>query len=578
MNATSTPIPDKWLKAAVLGSIWAAFEIIAGSFLHNLRIPFAGTALSMFSVFMLVAFMRHWKETGVIIRAGVVAALMKSISPSAVIFGPMVAIFMEALILESLTLFLGRHLLSFLLAGALAVMWALIQKVINFLIIYGFDLVRVAEAFYQWLVIKTGLTELSPGILVTVILGAYAVAGMLAATGGYLSYRKKRSSDLPEFSMPAHQRSGHLELPDFNNYRAYHILIIIVAVATTLYLINTGTFLVYIPAGTLFLAYALIRYKRTLRYIRKPRIWIQFIFLALAATLLWEWLSTGNYFSKDGLEIGLKMVFRAMVIIFGFSALSAELRNPFVKSILQRNGLSNLYRSINLAFAALPYITEHLPRFRNMFKKRNVIISTLISQSDLLLEKFSHEARPREKIFLLTGPTQSGKTTLLQELVKLMQERGIRSAGFLAPGTFNGGRRDEIFLKPLPGGRKSLLAGRKPQPGSIQFRQFYFNPATLQLGNKLIRDATKENHPEVFILDEVGPMEMQGRGWYSSLELLKDDKRFVQVWVVREKLAREVHMNYMIPEQNIFRAAGCTAEKLLDSLTGSIPPGRSDTG
>lgn len=578
MNETTTPVPHKWLKAAVLGSIWAAFEIIVGSFLHNLRIPMAGTALSILSVFMLVAFMRHWKEPGVILRAGVVTALMKSISPSAVIFGPMVAIFMEALILEGITLLFRRHLLSYMLAGALAVTWALIQKVVILLVTYGFDLVKVADAFYQWLVIKTGLTGLSPGILVSLILALYGFAGMMAAIAGYFSYREKRQTDLPEFSMQAHQRSGRLMLSEFTHYRAYHILIIILAAATTLLLVNTAIYAVYIPAGAVFLVYVLSRYKGALRSIRKPQIWIQFILLALAATLLWEWLSTGSYFSKEGLEIGLKMIFRAMIIIFGFSALSVELRNPVVRNILQRNGLSNLYRSMNLAFTALPYLMEHLPRFRNLLKKRTAIISTLISQSDLLLEHFLSEARPRNNIFLLTGPTQSGKTTLLKSLVSLLSERGIRTGGFLAPGTFSNGQRDEIFLDPLPGGGRSMLAESRPQPGWIPFRKFYFNPAALRLGNQLLKDATGDHPPALLILDEVGPMEMKGQGWYPSLERLKDEVRLIQVWVVRDKLTREVHMNYMIPVQNIFRVSETRAEDLLEVLTHALHQEQTGSG
>jgi len=38
-------LPDIWLKAAMLGSLWASIEIILGSFLHNLHIPFSGTFL-----------------------------------------------------------------------------------------------------------------------------------------------------------------------------------------------------------------------------------------------------------------------------------------------------------------------------------------------------------------------------------------------------------------------------------------------------------------------------------------------------------------------------------------------------
>ena len=39
-------VNDKWIKASVLAGLWAGVEIIAGSFLHNLRIPFSGTFLT----------------------------------------------------------------------------------------------------------------------------------------------------------------------------------------------------------------------------------------------------------------------------------------------------------------------------------------------------------------------------------------------------------------------------------------------------------------------------------------------------------------------------------------------------
>jgi hypothetical protein len=154
-------LDQKWLKAAVIGSVWAAFEIIAGSFLHNLRIPFAGMVLASASVFLLISFLHLWNEKGIIIRAGIICALMKSISPSAIIFGPMIGIFVEALIIESATRILGRNIIGFLIAGGLAVLWTLVQKIINLLILYGFDLVRIADAMYQYLTKLTGINAIT---------------------------------------------------------------------------------------------------------------------------------------------------------------------------------------------------------------------------------------------------------------------------------------------------------------------------------------------------------------------------------------------------------------------------------
>src|SRR5690606_24414092 len=39
-------LSNTWLRASVLGANWAASEIILGSFLHNLHIPFKGSLLT----------------------------------------------------------------------------------------------------------------------------------------------------------------------------------------------------------------------------------------------------------------------------------------------------------------------------------------------------------------------------------------------------------------------------------------------------------------------------------------------------------------------------------------------------
>lgn len=566
MGERSSRISEKWIKAAVLGSLWAAIEIIAGSFLHNIRLPFAGTMLSMFSVFMLVAFMRHWKEPGVILRAGVVAALMKSISPSAVILGPMIAIVMEAVILEFVTRFLGRHLFSYMLAGALAVMWALVQKVLNFIILYGFDLVRVLEAFYQWAVVKTGLEQVTPALLIIIVAASYALAGILSALMGYLTFRRPGEKDRADIALPARKRSGYLQQSNFNNYNAVHILFITFAVVITLYLTDRTQVWIYLPMGLAFLAYVLARYRRTTRYLRKPGIWIQFTVLTFIATLLWEWLSTGAYFSIEGLEIGLKMIFRAMVIIFGFSALSVELRNPLIRSILQRNGLSNLYVALNLSFTALPFVIDRLPGFRTMVRQRKRLIVTMISQADLLLKKFSEESSPRDNVFLLTGPTQSGKTTLIKETAGLLMEKGLKVRGILAPGNFRDGKRNEFFIWDIKTGKAELLASRKPEKGWTPYGPFFFNPDIFLKGTATIGQALKER-ADLVILDEVGPVEMKGKGWHQALEMLKDRRDVRQVWVVRERMQKEIRLNYMVPGENVIQSDQWTAEGLAEFLS-----------
>ena len=129
-----------WLKAAVLGCLWASSEIVLGSFLHNLRVPFSSIFLTSIGIILLISVSFQWKDKGLIWRSGLICALMKSVSPSAVIFGPMIAILSEALLLEFSVRIAGKNVVGFMLGSLLAMSWNFFQKIANYLIFYGFSI------------------------------------------------------------------------------------------------------------------------------------------------------------------------------------------------------------------------------------------------------------------------------------------------------------------------------------------------------------------------------------------------------------------------------------------------------
>ncbi|MCX6550055.1 MAG: hypothetical protein NTY02_03425, partial [Acidobacteria bacterium] len=132
-----------WQRAAIYGSLWAAVEIVAGSFLHNLRVPFAGSVLAAFGVLLMTAGHRACPERGLIWRAALICALMKSVSPSAVILGPMIGILMEGVLLEVGVRLAGGRAIGYLAGGALAVSWSMAQRMLNAVISFGPDVVRL---------------------------------------------------------------------------------------------------------------------------------------------------------------------------------------------------------------------------------------------------------------------------------------------------------------------------------------------------------------------------------------------------------------------------------------------------
>jgi hypothetical protein len=176
--------PRRWQRAAVLGSLWAAVEIVVGSFLHNLSVPFAGSALAAFGVVVMTAGHRAWPDRHVIWRAALICALMKSVSPSAVILGPMVGILTEGLLVAASVRLLGGNAAGYMVGGALAVSWSFIHKIINAVIAFGPDVVRLYVEVYAYTSRLLGVTRFGPFDLVATLFALECLAGAAAAVVG----------------------------------------------------------------------------------------------------------------------------------------------------------------------------------------------------------------------------------------------------------------------------------------------------------------------------------------------------------------------------------------------------------
>ncbi|MDD2806857.1 MAG: hypothetical protein PHV33_15000, partial [Elusimicrobiales bacterium] len=165
----------------MLGSLWAVSEIILGSFLHNARVPFKGVLLTGIGVAVLVAGRRLWPERGLLWRAGLICAAMKSVSPSAVLLNPMIAIFMEGLLAEAGVFLLGGGPAGCLLGGGLAMTWCFVHTVGSKLIYYGPDVVK---AYISGVERLFGSAAAGPGLawrMLAALAAAHFLAGLAAA-------------------------------------------------------------------------------------------------------------------------------------------------------------------------------------------------------------------------------------------------------------------------------------------------------------------------------------------------------------------------------------------------------------
>jgi iron complex transport system ATP-binding protein len=158
----------------------------------------------------------------------------------------------------------------------------------------------------------------------------------------------------------------------------------------------------------------------------------------------------------------------------------------------------------------------------------------------------------QDSIYLVTGSVQGGKTTYLSQLSELLKEKNLNISGFLCPGSFEAGERAGFTLQNIKNGKQVALATALETPEWTPYKRFWFNPEAFRLGREWIRECLTQL-PDVLIIDEVGPMELEGSGWSDILETVGNSSVPVQIWNVRERLIGEVMKHWSIPPPNVIR-------------------------
>ncbi|MCD6179230.1 MAG: hypothetical protein J7K39_04945 [Bacteroidales bacterium] len=376
-------LSDKWLKAAVIGGLWASVEIVIGSFLHNLRIPFAGTILASQGILILIAFNQVWKESGIIFRAGIITALMKSISPSSVILGPMIGIFMEAALLELLLYIFRRGLIGSILASAIALSSALLHKVFSIIILYGWDIVTIYKNIYAYFqkIFNTNILNATEFIILAFFI--YLLFGALSGILGVIIGNKVKS--LPPELIPKKIEFNNEELFPLGSKQKFNLFLLslnIILIPIGLVLINKDILYYGLPFLILFTIYTYWRYTAIFRRLKKPIFWGQLIIIILLSGLFYSGDNNPNQtFKLDGFYFGIEMSFRALFIVIAFTAISIELRNPRIKTFLYTHHLGALHGSLSLAFSSLPIIIKSLPPVKQFFKQPITTLSLLIANN-----------------------------------------------------------------------------------------------------------------------------------------------------------------------------------------------------
>ncbi len=144
----------------------------------------------------------------------------------------------------------------------------------------------------------------------------------------------------------------------------------------------------------------------------------------------------------------------------------------------------------------------------------------------------------RNKIIIVSGERNAGKSYFCAEVVRTAQMAGLDAAGMISPAVVQDGVRQRIDALDIRSGIRKPLAYAKAFTGEGTVTEhWHFDDDTLAWGNSAFEAASP---CDVLVIDEIGPLELRiGRGWSASLAAL-DKRAYTYAFVVvRPELIEE---------------------------------------
>jgi nucleoside-triphosphatase THEP1 len=557
-------INEKWLKASIIGTFWAASEIVLGSFLHNLKIPFSGNILTAIGIILLISMSYTWKEKGLFWRAGLICAIMKTLSPSAVIFGPMIAIFSQGILLETFTRIFGRSIVGYLLGAIFAMSWNLFQKITNYVIFYGYNIIEIYKSLISYAQDQLNLHFETLWLPVLILLGLYALFGLMAAVLGIKAGRIIKANEKLKEAQHFDQANRKFETKNPNfKYSISWLFLNLILMATGLLFINYTEWPVWSLSIIAIVSIWLIRYKRALRKLTQSKFWIYFFLITMVAAFVFTKIQSNSL--QSGLLIGLQMNFRAVVIIIGFSVLGTELYNPKIRSFFLKSSFKQLPMAIELAFSSLPETISSMPDVKIILRKPITILSQMVTQAEWMLTKVKEQMNFSQKVFIVTGSIGQGKTTFIQKIIKNFQSKGITLGGIYSPRVMQGKTTVGYDIIDINTNEREAFLRQNYTKNNLKIGRFNIHLQGLQKGIKAIKESNNPNI-QIVIIDEVGVLELENNGWAKNIEELIRNSQNHVLLVIRDSFVEQVIEKWKIKNYLVFDIK----EKNFTSISNTI--------
>jgi nucleoside-triphosphatase THEP1 len=493
---------------------------------------------------------------------------MKTMSPSAVIFGPMIAIFAESVLLELFVRLSGRTLAGYILGAMAAMSWNLFQQIANYIIFYGSNIIEVYSNLLnlaqKQLHIQTSIVWLP----IIILLVAYALFGLLAGVIGIMTGRKMLNNPASVIPLNRNKPAGEFlqKSKDDFNYSVPWLFIDLVLIISSFIFLNRTSWIVWSLAIAGIIIIWSLRYKRALRQISKPKFWIFFVIITLLTAFVFTKAKTGEDILRQGLLTGFQMNFRAAVIIAGFSVLGTELYNPVIRSYFLRTSFKNLPLALELSAESLPEFIASIPDLKTLLKNPVSIFCQVISQADMKLTEIRKNSLQEQEIFIVTGSVGEGKTTFVKKLVEVFKQDGIKVGGILSERVMADSGTIGYDVSDIETEERKVFLRDNRESGKDTIGRFAISPEGLSFGKSILASLVSPGN-RIVVIDEIGLLELNGRGWSGSLDDLLEKQQNLILITVRDSFIGKVKEKWNLQKVTVFRVVETDYNKAASAIS-----------
>jgi len=170
-------------------------------------------------------------------------------------------------------------------------------------------------------------------------------------------------------------------------------------------------------------------------------------------------------------------------------------------------------------------------------------------------------------VIIVTGTIGIGKTTVCEKVVNIARSSGYVCGGILTHKAPN----ESLVILDIQSGEKETLASSNSKYGGPRTVRYSFNPDGIDFGIRAIERGVSS---DILFVDEIGHLELGGKGFVKSLELVKTEKVRNCVLVIRNQFL-SAFLSQLGGKPLIFETTISTRDqlpqKIYSSLTSSLP-------